>query len=115
MSDFIGHAVDGRDPDICTCFCHKTEGMRHIAPCCRACDECGLMIKVSAYDNHLDREHGAVMAGVTEYGEDFPVRLVKRGSSYVVEAKNEGGYNRTQIDFIELVNWIKANRPELLK
>ena len=70
------------------------------------------------------------MDGVTEYAEGMPVILtqtdgvddpwipkdqrVGRGR-LVVQAKNEGGFNCTHVDILQLVAWLKANRPDLLQ
>lgn len=69
------------------------------------------------------------MDGVTEYAEGMSVELMQTTGIYktgipveqragygrwVVKAKNEAGYNYTQVDILELVSWLKANRPDLL-
>ena len=69
------------------------------------------------------------MCGVTEYAEDMSVELTQTDGVYqsgipveqrkgygrwVIRAKNEGGYNCTEVDIIELVSWLKANRPDLI-
>ena len=60
-----------------------------------------------------------VMEGVTEYGENYPVKLVTTTnyysavSSIVVLAKNEGGHNCTEVDLRQLLSWVAANRPDL--
>ncbi|HUW08737.1 MAG TPA: hypothetical protein VM537_03365 [Anaerolineae bacterium] len=75
---------------------------------------------------------GVVMEGVREYAEDFEVKLAEadgpthqyggaeqRDSSgfprAVIEATNEGGCNGTQVDLLDLIAWLKAHKPELLK
>jgi hypothetical protein len=65
-----------------------------------------------------------VMMGVNEYAEGFPVYLDiedndDRGDPLeekrlVVLAKNEGGYNCTEVDLLQLIAWLKDNKPELL-
>lgn len=69
------------------------------------------------------------MTGVREYAEGYDVELVELpmtatfgspvsarpgGGRLVVRAWNEGHYNLTEIDLLDLVAWMKANRPDLL-
>lgn len=69
------------------------------------------------------------MSGVREYCEQYPATLVlvppdeKRprfgplpteGSRWCVHALNEGGHNSTSIDLLDLIRWLRDNRPELL-
>jgi hypothetical protein len=55
------------------------------------------------------------MAGVREYAEDLGVELTRNESSgrEVVKAYNEAGYNITEVDLLDLLGWLKTNRPEL--
>jgi hypothetical protein len=55
--------------------------------------------------------------GVREYYEGFNVEIEKQegNSRWVVVALNEGGYNSTAVDLIDLINWVSANKPELLE
>ena len=62
------------------------------------------------------------MNGVTEYAEGYPVKLnmtapdetnPNRPVRIVIEAKNEGGCNITQVDLLELLTWVKANRKDI--
>jgi hypothetical protein len=68
------------------------------------------------------------MEGVREYAEDYAVHLVETDGYYVspnaprpgagrlaVRALNEGGHNCTEVDLLDLIAWLKANRPELLR
>lgn len=63
------------------------------------------------------------MEGVTEYCEEFPVELVETKrwdppsavGRLVVKAWNEGGGGSTEVDVLELVAWLKRNRPDLLE
>ncbi len=71
---------------------------------------------------------GVVMAGVREYDERMAVRLVPvapdplgvygpsaaAGPRLAVVALNEAGCNSTSVDLLDLITWLKANRPELL-
>ena len=63
------------------------------------------------------------MSGVTEYCEEMPVVLCETRGLYpskngagrlVIKALNECGHNSTEVDLVELLEWIKQNRPELL-
>jgi hypothetical protein len=73
--------------------------------------------------------HKTTMLGVTEYCEGLDVSLERTSGVYchglpeeqwlgrgrlVIQALNEGGYNATQIDLVQLIKWLRANRPELL-
>lgn len=70
------------------------------------------------------------MTGVSEYGEDMPVVLCESKGRYeiiddketrkgegrlVIRAFNEAGCNCTDVDLLELIGWLKENKPELLK
>jgi hypothetical protein len=63
------------------------------------------------------------LTGVTEYGEEMPVVLCRTSGMFlsnkgkgrlVIKAMNEGGCNCTEVDLIELIQWLKINKPELL-
>jgi hypothetical protein len=55
-----------------------------------------------------------ILKNVTEYAEEFDVKLVRRDEKYggqlVLNATNEGGYNGVDIDFIQLLTWIGNNK-----
>lgn len=56
------------------------------------------------------------MVGVREYAEDMPVRLyMHKNGRWVIEALNEAGYNGTDVDLLDLLSWLRNNRPELLQ
>jgi hypothetical protein len=56
-----------------------------------------------------------IMHGVTEYAEGLDVRLqLEDNGRPIVSAFNEGGFNGTSIDLLELLVWLRANRPDLL-
>jgi len=55
------------------------------------------------------------MTGVKEYTEKEPVHCVRYGNQWCIEAINEGGHNCTLVNVKQVVNWVKANRPDLLK
>ena len=68
------------------------------------------------------------MAGVREYREQYPMTLVlvsprkileygpppTEGPRWCVQALNEDGHNSTAIDLLDLIRWLRENRPELL-
>ena len=75
----------------------------------------------------MTEEDGTLMEGVTEYAERLDVRLVRTTGTYmgigkerpgagrlVIEALNDGGYNCTKVDLLQLLAWVKANRPDLM-
>ena len=69
------------------------------------------------------------MDGVTDYSEGMDVELAETTGTYsgipgaprpgagrlVVKAYNEGGFNQTEVDVLELVAWLKKHRPDLLR
>lgn len=80
------------------------------------------------------REEGGLvkMWGVREYAENYDVflrHLTEEDADFarrlgdlpeepgreVIVAYNEGGFNCTEVDLLDLIDWLKANRPELLK
>ena len=57
-----------------------------------------------------------IMHGVTEYAEKLDVKLqVEDNGRLVVSAWNEGGFNGTSVDLMELLAWLKSNRPDLIE
>jgi hypothetical protein len=57
------------------------------------------------------------MKGVRDYGEGFDVELWKRDEDgrLVVISYNEGGCNFTTIDLLDIIEWVRENKPELLE
>lgn len=64
------------------------------------------------------------MDGVTEYCEGMPVHLLESTKDpytfklidrWVIQAANEGGHNSTEVDLVDLLLWLKKNKPDLLK
>ena len=53
------------------------------------------------------------MIGVTEYGEGMDVTFDYENGRPIVVARNEGGYNSTAVDLIELLDWVYKNKPDL--
>lgn len=61
-----------------------------------------------------------IMTGVREHGEGYDVELRDQFTStrgeprLCVLARNEGGYNSTAVDLLDLIQWLRENKPELL-
>ena len=54
--------------------------------------------------------------GVREYCEEMPVLLRTNGNGLlVIEAYNEGGFNCTQVDLVDLLLWIANNEAVIDK
>lgn len=53
------------------------------------------------------------MEGVREYCEEFGVELNDVNGRPVIMAYNEGGYNSTQVDLLDLIEWLKEHKEEL--
>ena len=50
------------------------------------------------------------MTGVREYAEEYPVEVwMDENGRLVVRAYNEGKHNVTEIDLLDLRNWLAAN------
>jgi len=52
---------------------------------------------------------------IREYAEEEEVIVTEHGDRLVVKSYNEGGYNCTEVDLLDIIDWVKANMPELLK
>lgn len=64
------------------------------------------------------------MTGVREYAEKMEVELfVEQPDKYngldrerlVIQAYNEGGHNSTSVDLLDLLYWLRTNRPDLMR
>lgn len=55
-----------------------------------------------------------IMEGVKEYAEEMDVRLGTRNGRLTIDARNEGGYNGTCVDLVQVLLWVQKNLPELL-
>ena len=70
------------------------------------------------------------MPGVSEYSDGLEVSLMQTSGVYcpglpkeqwpghgrlVIQALNEGGCSSTEVDLVQLIEWLRANHPELLK
>ena len=75
----------------------------------------------------MREEECTLMDGVTEYAEGYGVRLVETTGAdaglgkphegagrLAIKAFNEAGCNCTEVDLLELLAWVKANRPDLM-
>ena len=77
----------------------------------------------------MTRRCRKILTGVSEYKEGFDVYLEVTDGSYtpdedesqwpgngrlVIVALNAGGHDSTEVDLLELLAWVKINRPELL-
>lgn len=59
-----------------------------------------------------------IMVGVKEYCEDLDVVLTTAYSDrerLVIKAYNEAGYNSTEVDLVDVILWLRKNRPELME
>jgi hypothetical protein len=61
------------------------------------------------------RTKAIVATGVREYCEDYAVEFDESYGRPVVLAFNEGGYNSTAVDLLDLIDWLRKHRPELLR
>jgi hypothetical protein len=53
---------------------------------------------------------------IREYNAKRKVAITKNGQDrWVIIAYNEGGYNSTEVDLIDVIDWVKGNIPEILK
>ncbi len=62
----------------------------------------------------VEPDDKVVMEGVREHAEDMPVKLAFKHGRWIIDALNEGGYNGTEVDLIDLIEWLRKHRPELL-
>ena len=56
-----------------------------------------------------------VMVGVAEYGEELEVSLGYEKGRPVIVALNESGYRCTFVDLIQVLDWVRVNKPELMQ
>lgn len=60
----------------------------------------------------------AVMHGVREHAENFPVELYARTEGgearLVISGLNQGGHDGTSVDLLDLLDWLSKNKPEIL-
>ena len=73
-------------------------------------------IQISTAPAEPDPDH-MIMADVREHGEGLDVELAhdtEAGGRLVIRAYNEAGHASTAVDLLDLIAWLKANRPDLL-
>lgn len=57
-----------------------------------------------------------IETNIREYCEELPVKIKQDEETgrWVIFALNEAGHNSTSVDLLDLLRWIKKNKPELL-
>lgn len=57
-----------------------------------------------------------ILKNVREYGEGAEVTLEadEKNGRLCIVASNECGFNCTAVDLLDLIAWLKSNRPDLL-
>jgi hypothetical protein len=58
---------------------------------------------------------GRVLLGVREYAEDLMVECGSVNGRLVITAYNENGHNCTQVDILDLIEYLRDEAPELLE
>lgn len=56
-----------------------------------------------------------IMEGVREYGEGMPVALEYHKNRLTILALNDGGLDSTAVDLLDLLAWLRTNRPDLME
>jgi len=52
---------------------------------------------------------------IREYSEEMVVTIINADNGrLVINALNEGGCNSTKVDLVDVIAWVKVNKPELL-
>jgi TATA-binding protein-associated factor Taf7 len=51
---------------------------------------------------------------IREYGDGLIVKIGLDNDRPVIVAYNEAGYNSTYVDLIDVLDWVREHRPELL-
>ena len=64
-----------------------------------------MTVEVKQLDPERDKHYKGVISEIT-----YQAHINKR---WVVIAYNEGGYNRTAVDLVELLAYVKENIPEI--
>lgn len=63
----------------------------------------------------MEKEKRVLLKGVKEYSEEGPVFLnTRKDGRLSILAFNEGGYNSTEVDVLQLIACLKSNFPELI-
>lgn len=63
----------------------------------------------------MSQEKPTPMETVREYSGQMSVELGEEKERMVVTAYNEGGFNFTNVDLLDLLEWLSANRPDILE
>lgn len=58
---------------------------------------------------------GIEAVGVREYSEEFPVVIESYNGREVIVALCQAGHDGTRVDLLDLIEWLKKNRSEILK
>ena len=66
-------------------------------------------------ENTYDEPRLKVDNNIREYAEEYPVQIEfdKKRQRYVIIALNEGGYNSTSVDLVDLLEYVKEKMPGL--
>ena len=62
----------------------------------------------------IDPDEAIEMIGVREHGEGQPVILHREAITgrMTIQARNEGGNNATEVDLLDLINWLASGTQE---
>lgn len=59
--------------------------------------------------------------GIREYCENMTVSIIEPNTDhndenrYIIVALNEAGHNSTNVDLLDVIEWVKKIKPELLQ
>ena len=75
-----------------------------------------LILRAAEKPNPAFKIESTTLHNVREYAEGFDVTLKadEETGRLCIVAMNEGGHNCTAVDLLDLLAWLKTNRPELL-
>ena len=54
----------------------------------------------------------SIQTTIREYGEELPVNIAWFNKRLVIVAANEAGFNTTQVDLIDTLEFVRCNLPE---
>ena len=53
---------------------------------------------------------------IREYAEEMGVTIfIRDDGRLIINAANEGGFNCTQVDLQDVIDWVSENKPEMLE
>ena len=55
-----------------------------------------------------------VKTTVREYNEGMAVEIDTLDDRWIIIARNEAGYNSTQVDMVDLIEWLYRYMPEVI-